>query len=606
MVAVCQAKFVLQRAKIPPAMAKNPRVRQAATSLITQFPANGRIPFKQILQATWVATAALILGIGFVLAVAFSSNGKPTSGSTWYRHAPTFISLGAVVLRGSVAALLGIALYQNLWQNVATQTKPKKDGLVETGAEGIPVKTVESLHLASRLAVGMLAHPSLKAGWVIGVLGLGVASAVQPVLQSAIAVRQQKQIVPTSLSLYHPQFNGSLAQSDTAAMYPGGPTTITTRSSVAALMGQNSGLRYTDANVTGVAHFGPINYLDVICNISAIPGTESNLQGWDVYNFTYRYPDSPYMDKFQSINESYSKGVDIQLAGLSRVEVQAVLFNNTHYLEHLCMVQTATGSCTTYLTAGIGIMGNLSCSRDQFINLDGEFNKTLSYYGPAGAVLALTGAFLNAFAGQALLDIHNKLNPGKSSFLMAALVSDTNSKFVMPSDLVSHMQRVLWATPLLAKIGTSQQVAPNVTMSVADERNVIIYEIDKLRVIVTVAVLLIISLGCLVYVSLPSSAACGRLTRDSLVHSLTVAGPYGPAIRNACLASLDNVLDAAGDEKLKFGVLIEATDATSGHVGFAEQPPAPGSHDGTPMTIVRRPVPGKWYGGQVACEETTS
>ncbi|ATY67135.1 hypothetical protein A9K55_000189 [Cordyceps militaris] len=579
-------------------MAQNTRVRQAATSLVTQFPANGRIPFKQILQATWVATVALILGIGFVLGVVFSSDGKPTSGSTWYQHTPTFVSLGAVVLRGSVAALLGIALYQNLWQNVATQAPTKKDGLVETGAEGIPVKTVESLHLASRLAVGMLAHPSLKAGWVIGVLGLGVASAVQPVLQSAIAVRQQKQTVPTSLSLYHPQFNGSLAQSDSAAMYASGPTTITTRSSIAALMGENSGLRYTDANVTGVAHFGPVNYLDVICNISATPGTESNLAGWDVYNFTYRYPDSAYMNQFQNISDSLYNGVVIYTAGLSRVEVQAVLFNNTHYLAHQCMVQPAIGSCTTHLAAGIGIMGNLSCSRDRFINLDSDLNKTLSYYGPAGAVVALTGAFLNAFVGKALPDIHNRLNPGKSLFVAAALVSDTNSKFVMPSNLVSHMQRVLWVTPLLARTGTIQQAAPNVTMSVSDERNIIIYEIDKLRVLVTVAVLIIISLGCLVYVSLPCSAACGRLARDSLVHSLTVAGPYGPAIKNACLASLDNVLHAAGDEKLKFGVLIEATDLASGHVGFAEQPPLPGSHDSRPLTNVGRPVPGKWYGGQ--------
>ncbi|KAM3514723.1 hypothetical protein MY11210_001694 [Beauveria gryllotalpidicola] len=581
-------------------MARDIRVRQAASSLVTQFPANGRIPFKQILQATWVATVALLLGVAFVLGIVFSSNGKPTSGSTWYQHTPTFISLGAVVLRGSVAALLGIALYQNLWQNVATQARTGKDGLADAGPEGIPIKTVESLHLASRLAVGMLAHPSLKAGWVIGVLGLAVASAVQPVLQSAIAVRQERQIVPTSLSIYHPQFNGSLAQSDSAMMYAAGPTTITTRSSVAALMGETSGLRYTDANVTGVAHFGPIHYLDVICNVSATPGTESNLAGWDVYNFTYRYPDSPYMDKFQNISDSLYNGVTIETAGLSRVEVQAVLFNNTHYLAHQCMVQTAIGSCTTHLAAGIGIMGNLSCSRDQFINLDSDLNKTLSYYGPAGAVVALTGAFLEAFVGKALPDIHNRLNPGKSSFVTAALVSDTNSKFVMPSDLVSHMQRVLWVTPLLAKTGTTQQVAPNVTMSVSDERNVIVYEIDKLRVIVAVAILVIISLGCLVYVSLPCSAACGRLARDSLVHSLTVAGPHGPAIKNACLASLDNVLEAAGDEKLKFGVLIEATDLASGHVGFAEQPPTPGSRDSRPLTTVGRPVPGRWYGGQAS------
>lgn len=134
-------------------------------------------------------------------------------------------------------------------------------------------------------------------------------------------------------------------------------------------------------------------------------------------------------------------------------------------------------------------------------------------------------------------------------------------------------------------------------MSISNEQSVIIYDIDKVRIIVTIAVLVVIGLGCLVYVSLPRSAACGRLTRDSLVHSLTVAGPRGPAIRDACLASLADILDNAGDETLKFGVLLEATDYSSGHVGFAEQPPAPGSHDSRAVTIVGNPVPGRWYGG---------
>lgn len=64
-------------------MVNNPRVRQAATSLFAQFPANWRIPFQQILQATWVATTALIVGTCFVLAIVFSANGQPTNGSTW-------------------------------------------------------------------------------------------------------------------------------------------------------------------------------------------------------------------------------------------------------------------------------------------------------------------------------------------------------------------------------------------------------------------------------------------------------------------------------------------------------------------------------------------
>ncbi|KAF4270605.1 hypothetical protein KXX16_009321 [Aspergillus fumigatus] len=528
-------------------MPEKKRVRQTTTALFTQFPTNGRIPFKQVVQATWVATFALFIGICFVLAVAFSADGKPTSSNKWYEYTPTFVALGAVILRGSVAALLGIALYQNLWQNVAAPAKANEEG-------GIPLKRIESLHLASRLAVGMLASPLFRAGWIIGFLGLAVTSAVQPVLQSAITVRQERQVIPMSLPIYHPQFNGSLAQSDSAAMLAGGPMTISRRSAVAALMGDKSGLRYTDVNVTGLANFGPVKYLDVTCDIEAVPGIKSNKGGWDLYNFTYRYPDAEGdLAKFRDVfNTSVLyDGVEILLAAKSKVEVQAVMFNNTHYLRHLCMVQTAIGSCATPITAGIGSMGDLACLRDQFINVDSDLDTPGSFYGPAGGVISLFSSFLEVFAGKALLDIRGRLNPGKSMFMMGTIVAETDKTLVMPSDLLSHMQRVLWVTPLLAKSGTPEQEALNVTMSVLDGRNVIVYQVDKPRIIVTVAVLLIIGLVCLVYLTLSSSGACGRLTKDSLVHSLTVAGPNGPAIKGACLASLEEILDKAGDERLK-------------------------------------------------------
>ncbi|KAH1334485.1 hypothetical protein KXV68_005797 [Aspergillus fumigatus] len=540
-------------------MPEKKRVRQTTTALFTQFPTNGRIPFKQVVQATWVATFALFIGICFVLAVAFSADGKPTSSNKWYEYTPTFVALGAVILRGSVAALLGIALYQNLWQNVAAPAKANEEG-------GIPLKRIESLHLASRLAVGMLASPLFRAGWIIGFLGLAVTSAVQPVLQSAITVRQERQVIPMSLPIYHPQFNGSLAQSDSAAMLAGGPMTISRRSAVAALMGDKSGLRYTDVNVTGLANFGPVKYLDVTCDIEAVPGIKSNKGGWDLYNFTYRYPDAEGdLAKFRDVfNTSVLyDGVEILLAAKSKVEVQAVMFNNTHYLRHLCMVQTAIGSCATPITAGIGSMGDLACLRDQFINVDSDLDTPGSFYGPAGGVISLFSSFLEVFAGKALLDIRGRLNPGKSMFMMGTIVAETDKTLVMPSDLLSHMQRVLWVTPLLAKSGTPEQEALNVTMSVLDGRNVIVYQVDKPRIIVTVAVLLIIGLVCLVYLTLSSSGACGRLTKDSLVHSLTVAGPNGPAIKGACLASLEEILDKAGDERLKFGVLLAATESTS-------------------------------------------
>jgi hypothetical protein len=583
-------------------MAQRNRICQT-TALLTQFPPNGRIPFKQVLQATWVPTLSLFIGICFVSVIVFSADGQPTSSNKWYEYTPTFTALGAVILRGSVAALLGITLYQNLWQNVSARARANEEPRFEAGEEGgISLKRVESLHLASRLAVSMLAYPLFRAGWIIGFLGLAATSAVQPVLQSAITVRQERQIIPMGLSLYHPQFNGSLARSDGAANYASGPTTIPRRSAVTALMGEKSGLRYTDANVTGTATFGPVKFLDVTCDIEAVPGNKSSLNGWDLYNFTYRYPDAEHnSDLAQFLNVSdYSvlyDGVEISLAAKSRVEVQAVMFNNTHYLTHQCMVQTAIGTCDTRITAGIGTMGGLTCSRDKFINVDSDLDMG-SIFGPVGGVRSLFGSFLEVFVGKATLDIRSRLNPGKSLFLMGTMVVDTDTTLVMPSDLLSHLQRVLWVTPLLAKFGTPEQEALNVNMSVWDERNVIVYKIDKPRIIVTIAVLLIIGLVCLAYLSLCSSGACGRLTRDSLVHSLTVAGPNGPAIKGACLASLDEILDKAGDEKLKFGVLLEAMDSVSGHLGFAEQPLALGSRESIPVTTVGKPVPGRWYGGQ--------
>lgn len=583
-------------------------IRQSSTALFTRFPANGRIPFKQVASATWIATTALLVGIGFVLAVAFSADGKPTDENIWYSHAPTFIALGAVILRGSLAALLGIALYQNLWQSLAAPTPANGEPLLGAKEyQGLKLSSIESLHLASRLAVGMFAHPLLKAGWIVGVLGLALTSAVQPVLQSAISVGQERRFTSRDLPIYHPQFNGSLAQSDSARMLAGGPTTIPRRSAIAALIGQNNGIRYTDSNVTGRATFGPVRYLDVTCNIKATPGNTSNAFGWDVYNFTYRYPDAkPVTDDFdlsQFLDVSANStvlydGADIQVTNLSKIEVLSYMYNNTHYLKHMCTVQTAVGSCAARLESGMGSMGALECTRDKFINVDDELSGDATFYGSAGAVPALFSSFLEVFVGKAVLDIHGRFNFGKSLFMLGTMVEDIDQSRVMPSDLLSHMQRVLWVTPLIAKSGGPVQQALNITMSVLDERTVVVYRIDKPRVVITVAVLLIVGVGCLVYLFLCKSGASGRLVRDSLVHSLTVAGPQGPAVKGACLASLEDILEKAGDERVRYGVTLEASDMVSGHLGFAEQVLEPTSYQAMPITVLGRPVPGRWYGGQ--------
>src|SRR5690606_32360460 len=206
-----------------------------------------------LVQATWMAFLALVFGICFVLAIAFTGDGKPTDGNGWYQNAPTLIAIGAVVLRGSLSALLGITLYQKLWKGLASSKEASdvKGETVDAGA-GLSIGEVDSLHLASRLAVGMFVHPLMKAGWIIGALGLVITSAVQPVLQSAISVQQRTYRTPVEMGVFHPQFNGSLTTSCTAAANICGASPQTRKASLLALMGKDAQYQYTDRNVTGI------------------------------------------------------------------------------------------------------------------------------------------------------------------------------------------------------------------------------------------------------------------------------------------------------------------------------------------------------------------
>jgi len=55
------------------------------TALFTTVSYKWANSFQAILQATWVATFALFIGICFVLTIIFSADGKPTS-SKWYEY----------------------------------------------------------------------------------------------------------------------------------------------------------------------------------------------------------------------------------------------------------------------------------------------------------------------------------------------------------------------------------------------------------------------------------------------------------------------------------------------------------------------------------------
>ncbi|RPA85790.1 hypothetical protein BJ508DRAFT_373369 [Ascobolus immersus RN42] len=582
------------------------RVRQAPNALFAQFPSSGRVPFRQVFEATWMSLIALCIGNILVLGVMVTTDGKPAKGNIWDENAPTFIAVGAVFLRGGVAAMLGTTLYQKLWKGLSTTKKAKpnfnngKEEVVAEGEAGYTIVQVDSLHLASRLKARMFVHPLMKPGWIIGALGLLITSVIQPVLQSAVGFRQTAHFNRVDGTIFHPQFNSSAtSHSDAANLHISGPTMTTKNAALQAMVGQNSLFQFTTSNRTGATAFGPVKFVDVECEIEAVPGELSNSAGWDVYNFTYQFP---AQESFANISWSEPHLVTTGTPRHGRAAIKATLFNNTHYLNHVCLLQTAIGNCTTRLLSGSSRLQDLRCTRESFIDVDADLQKEeFSFREPNSGSLGLIISFLEIFVGQSLLSMQGRVNPGHAPFATAAITSGLdNKKPQMPSDLLSHMQRVLWNTPLLLDYTKNEPELMNelrVPVVILDENPTVVYHFDRITIYAALGLLVFIAFSCISYLTLSRCRALGRLTRDSIVHSLTVAGPNGPAIKGACMAGLKDILLKAGDERLHFGVLVAGTQTTSGHLGFAERVVLPGSHEGVHVGVKGMPEKGMWYGG---------
>jgi hypothetical protein len=78
------------------------------------------------------------------------------------------LSVSGVMLRGALAALLGVALYQHLWSRLAT-SGDDEGGKKSTGYEhpgttisGLSIREIDSYHRALRLSVLMFLRPSLR------------------------------------------------------------------------------------------------------------------------------------------------------------------------------------------------------------------------------------------------------------------------------------------------------------------------------------------------------------------------------------------------------------------------------------------------------------
>jgi len=210
--------------------------------------------YSQALSALWASVAALVISASFIVAVAYSTHGRPTS-IYWVSQAPTSIALGATILRGAIASLLGVALYQHLWSRLSTS--------------GLTVRHLESYHRASRLSVSMFLQASISIAWTVGGLGLVFLSAIPPVLQSAVGPVAATRIVAKELNLLHAQLSPRMAFHESLGDVAAGATSMVHRNAVFAMYGEEFGHQYVAENVTGVATTGNIKFADVECDIVA-------------------------------------------------------------------------------------------------------------------------------------------------------------------------------------------------------------------------------------------------------------------------------------------------------------------------------------------------
>lgn len=269
--------------------------------------------------------------------------------------------------------------------------------------------------------------------------------------------------------------------------------------------------------------------------------------------------------------------------------VNATLFNSTHFLFHSCKVAAAKGYCETRLSAGSGIMGRFTCHRSSWIDPLPD-----DVQGPAAGFYAVTMAFVDIFQGAAWRTFNTVRPQQNSTFVEATAMFEDRWNYTMPKDLLSHFQRVLWHIPVDARPRTVPDKEKNgeydlegtVNFTVHDEAPVPIVEVSWPTVALCLAFACTMGTVSLVYVSVAKCEALGRLTQDSLVHSLTVGGPNGEAIAAADTDSLNKIIDDLKDRKLRYSAggggtrrkrmyleppLIDSVEMTNGGLTTVQQ-----------------------------------
>ncbi|KAF2467153.1 uncharacterized protein BDR25DRAFT_395316 [Lindgomyces ingoldianus] len=527
-----------------------PMARQSIT-LSAQFPKRKQTPPAQIFRATWAALLSLFLSSGFIFTVALTTDGKPKTG-LWTSNASVFIALGATILKGSVAALLGVALYQHLWLRLSNH---------EGEEYGLSIKNIESLHLASRLSVGMLSRPSTALAWFTGLVCFLATSATIPALQAGVETGSRIEIMPTTVKIQHAQLDPRMAARSGAVLYPQNAMPNIKRSATIAVFGETGSQPYTQQNLTGKASFGPIDFVDVECAIVETPGVviATRSDQW-YYNFTARFE--------QPIPFGPNSFLEYIFASLA---FNATMNNGTHFLSHACSLRPARGVCRTTISGGNGIMKDLHCTRQSWMDpIPAQIE------GPATGFYGIAAAFVDVFNGEAWTT-YQQGRPQQNSTFIAATARFTNrTTFILPSDLVSHVQRTIWHAPLNARplnipadaVGGPYDLNSTVDMIVQDERLVFITQFDYRILGIVVGVSILLGLGSLLYLVAAENSTLGRLMRDSLVHSLTIGGINGPGIPNSCMAGLETVLDVVGETRRVYGVVTQSTTSSPGHLAM--------------------------------------
>ena len=221
----------------------------------------------QIGAAIWPATVGAVLATALIGVVCVTTNGKDTGVSIWTSNAAVLVAVGGIVLKGSVGSLVGMALYHRLWLQLG-----RHNDKASRSSSGLTVKQIESHHLASRLAIGMLMEPTKSIAWVCGVLCLFLTAAIVPMLQYGMDIESNSTIQPTTVTIQHAQLDDRMAIRSGAAGLPDNVTPNVLRAATRALFGAESAFVYKQMNLTGKATFGDIQYADVECNIEVTPG----------------------------------------------------------------------------------------------------------------------------------------------------------------------------------------------------------------------------------------------------------------------------------------------------------------------------------------------